>query len=98
MTKNAIIVFTRNPELGKCKTRLAKTLGDQVALNIYKHLLQHTANVVKHIEANRYVFYSVEINHDDIWCSEFFNKKLQYGRDLGERMQHAFEDLVRFWI
>ncbi|PIV97807.1 MAG: glycosyltransferase, partial [Flavobacteriaceae bacterium CG_4_10_14_3_um_filter_31_253] len=28
MTKNCILIFTRNPELGKVKTRLAKTIGD----------------------------------------------------------------------
>ena len=27
-SKSALIIFTRNPELGKCKTRLAKTIGN----------------------------------------------------------------------
>ena len=48
---NALIIFTRNPELGKCKTRLAKAIGDEEALKIYKHLLQHTANVAKKVDA-----------------------------------------------
>ncbi|MCD2257761.1 TIGR04282 family arsenosugar biosynthesis glycosyltransferase [Psychroserpens luteolus] len=94
MTKNALIVFTRNPELGKCKTRLAKTLGDQSALDIYKYLLQHTANVAKGVQVDRYVFYSVDINYDDIWSSNFFSKKLQKGEDLGERMDNAFKELL----
>ena len=37
-SKNALIVFTRNPELGKVKTRLAATIGNQSALEIYKLL------------------------------------------------------------
>lgn len=94
MTKNALIIFTRNPELGKCKTRLAKTLGDQAALNIYKHLLQHTAHVATHVPASRYVFYSEEINTNDIWSSDVFVKKLQQGIDLGERMHNAFKELL----
>lgn len=93
MTKNALLIFTRNPKLGKCKTRLAKTVGDQSALDIYKYLLKHTANVAKHVNANRYVFYSEMINPDDIWETAHFNKKLQTGINLGERMELAFEEL-----
>lgn len=91
--ETALIVFTRNPELGQCKTRLAKTLGDQSALDIYKYLLQHTANVSKHVNADRYVFYSEDINQDDIWNTTHFIKRLQKGKDLGERMHNAFEEL-----
>jgi glycosyltransferase A (GT-A) superfamily protein (DUF2064 family) len=42
MSKNLVMVFTRNPELGKVKTRLAKTIGDSNALKVYKYLLDHT--------------------------------------------------------
>ncbi|WP_299273283.1 TIGR04282 family arsenosugar biosynthesis glycosyltransferase [uncultured Psychroserpens sp.] len=94
MTESALIIFTRNPELGKCKTRLAKTLGDQSALDIYKYLLQHTANIAKKTEADRYVFYSESINYNDIWSNDFFNKKLQNGSDLGMRMLNAFNELL----
>lgn len=93
MNKNALIIFTRNPELGKCKTRLAKTLGDKAALKIYKYLLQHTANITKNVNVDRFVFYSETINYDDIWNAKFFNKKLQTGSHLGERMQNAFKTL-----
>lgn len=89
----ALIIFTRNPELGKCKTRLAKSVGDEEALNIYKHLLKHTANVAKTINADRYVFYSEDIQQNDLWDNNFFNKALQHGNDLGERMEHAFKML-----
>jgi rSAM/selenodomain-associated transferase 1 len=91
--KNALVIFTRNPELGKCKTRLAKVIGDKSALEIYKYLLQHTANVSKEVDADRFVFYSESIQDNDIWDDSFFNKKLQYGNDLGERMQNAFQQL-----
>ena len=39
-SKNLLLIFTRNPELGKCKTRLAATVGDENALEIYKFLLK----------------------------------------------------------
>lgn len=94
-TKNALIIFTRNPELGKCKTRLAKTIGDEAALEVYTFLLQHTANVSKEVVADRFVFYSEKIITNDIWQLEYFNKMLQSGSDLGERMQNAFETLLQ---
>jgi len=89
--ENALIIFTRNPELGKCKTRLAKSVGDKEALKIYRYLLQHTADVSKSVTAERFVFYSKNIQQNDIWGTTYFHKILQHGDDLGERMQHAFE-------
>jgi hypothetical protein len=95
MPENALIIFTRNPELGKCKTRLAKSIGDENALEIYKFLLQHTANVAKEVKADKFVFYSENIIHKDIWEPTVFNKELQNGHDLGERMQNAFSLLFK---
>ena len=95
MSKNALIVFTRNPELGKCKTRLAKAIGDKNALDVYRYLLQHTANVTLKVDASCYVFYSETISQNDIWESNHIHKKLQNGNNLGERMQNAFDELFR---
>ena len=93
-SKNALIIFTRNPELGKCKTRLAKTIGDEAALEIYKHLLKHTASVSETVNADKFVFYSENIKKDDIWNASHFKKKLQNGSNLGERMENAFTELL----
>ncbi|SFN38772.1 hypothetical protein SAMN04487989_10198 [Bizionia echini] len=94
-SKSALIIFTRNPELGKCKTRLAKTIGNESALEIYKHLLKHTAETAKNVSVDRYVFYSEAIQKEDIWNSDFFKKKLQEGSDLGGRMENAFSELFQ---
>lgn len=93
-SKNALIIFVRNPELGKCKTRLARTIGEEKALEIYKQLLQHTASIAKDIKADRYVFYSEHIKRDDLWDTRIFRKKLQQGNDLGERMYNAFTEVL----
>ena len=91
MTKNLSIVFVRNPELGKVKTRLAKTITDKKALNIYILLLRHTESVLQKVSSDKVVYYSEEIQNNDLWSDRCFQKKLQKGNDLGERMQHAFE-------
>ena len=36
MSNPLIMVFVRNPELGRVKTRLAKSIGDQAALELQK--------------------------------------------------------------
>jgi len=89
--ENLLLIFTRNPELGKCKTRLAAKLGDQTALDIYQFLLQHTANLTRKVNAKKQVYYSEAIWHNDIWDPAVYEKKLQEGHDLGERMAAAFE-------
>ncbi|MGV8813048.1 MAG: TIGR04282 family arsenosugar biosynthesis glycosyltransferase [Gelidibacter sp.] len=93
-SKKALIIFTRNPELGQCKTRLAKMIGDVNALEVYKYLLNHTASISKDIKADRYVFYSEKIKNEDLWDSNIFRKKLQKGDDLGARMSNAFSELL----
>ncbi|ALM08059.1 glycosyltransferase [Sediminicola sp. YIK13] len=90
--KNLLLIFTRNPELGKCKTRLAAKVGDHTALKIYTFLLEHTHNVTKEVKATREVHYSEEIWENDIWENTLYHKKIQQGKDLGERMLNAFND------
>ena len=87
-----MLIFTRNPELGKVKTRLAKDVGDEAALAIYKFLLDHTVAVTKNLVSDKEVYYSEEIHHNDIWNPEEFTKKLQQGEDLGDRMKNAFAE------
>jgi len=90
--KNLILIFTRNPELGKCKTRLAKTIGDENALTIYKILLQHTADVIEQIDCDKAVYYSVKVRDNDIWDNTIYQKHQQHGNNLGLRMQNAFNN------
>lgn len=90
-SKNLIITFTRNPELGKCKTRLAKTVGNKAALRVYTYLLQHTEKVIKQVNADKAVYYSEKIMVNDLWDATEFQKHHQVGQDLGERMLKAFE-------
>ncbi|HYU25440.1 MAG TPA: glycosyltransferase, partial [Thermoanaerobaculia bacterium] len=37
---NRLLVFARLPELGKVKTRLARDLGDERALQVYEAMLR----------------------------------------------------------
>lgn len=85
-----LLVFTRNPELGKVKTRLAKGIGEQAALDVYITLLKHTENVLRKINCDKRVSYSVRVRHNDLWDNVIYQKKAQTGANLGARMQNAF--------
>ncbi|WP_420603990.1 TIGR04282 family arsenosugar biosynthesis glycosyltransferase [Flagellimonas sp.] len=90
--KNLLLIFTRNPELGKCKTRLASKVGDYAALEVYKFLLEHTVSVTQNLNMEKYVYYSESIWKNDVWDNTVYQKKLQNGNDLGMRMKQAFLD------
>ncbi|MBO2543993.1 TIGR04282 family arsenosugar biosynthesis glycosyltransferase [Salegentibacter sp. BDJ18] len=91
-TEALLIIFTRNPEPGKVKTRLATDVGDITAFKIYNFLLEHTVSVTKNLAVSKEVYYSEGIAQNDIWETEIFTKKLQQGEGLGERMKNAFEE------
>ncbi|MFI8378549.1 TIGR04282 family arsenosugar biosynthesis glycosyltransferase [Leeuwenhoekiella sp. NPDC079379] len=91
----ALLIFTRNPELGKVKTRLAAGVGDEAALEIYTFLLKHTVTITQNLTADKHVFYSEKIRSGDFWDDDKFTKKLQHGEDLGERMNKAFDEAFR---
>jgi hypothetical protein len=86
-----VIVFAKNPELGKCKTRLAVSIGDENTLAVYKTLIQYTAQVLSKLKEDCVVFYSEDIQTDDLWDDANFQKQVQSQGHLGNKMQAAFE-------
>ncbi len=91
---DALIIFVRNPELGKVKTRLAATLGQEKALEIYQQLLAHTLNVTKNIAVQKFVFYDGSILKQDLWRKNGYHQLLQKQADLGKKMHNAFETIL----
>lgn len=96
---NALIIFIKNPELSKVKTRLARTVGDTKALEIYRELLHITRENTKELFLTEgvvpYLFYSDFIDTHDEWSRDIFNKNVQSGADLGARMANAFKHILK---
>lgn len=90
--KNVLLIFIRNPELGKVKTRLARSLGDAEALRIYHILLEKTRAAALGAAAERHLFYTESVTQQDDWPTAMFEKRLQSTGDLGERMAAAFQE------
>jgi uncharacterized protein len=89
--KNLLMLFVRNPELGKVKTRLAASVGPETALDIYLHLLRHTRDITKDLPMDKVVYYAENVEEEDLWPRQYYQKKLQPDGDLGDRMKMAFE-------
>lgn len=96
-----LIVFVKNPVPGKVKTRVAATVGDEKAVEVYLELLTHTKAVItkwlaepdKKAQKRAVIYYGDYINPNDLWDDAHFLKKLQVSSpDLGRRMQAAFEE------
>jgi rSAM/selenodomain-associated transferase 1 len=89
-TRSLLIIFYRNPKMGRVKTRLAATVGQEKALQIFNKLSLHTKDITRTLEFDKIVFYSDAIDLIDIWPNAVYLKALQRGGDLGARMKHAF--------
>lgn len=94
---NHLIIFIKNPELGKVKTRLAKTVGEDNALYIYKLLIEHTYQISLPVNAEKHVYYSSFIENSDQFNDVIFRKNIQKGENLGERMANAIKDSLGNW-
>ena len=90
MAESTLIIFVKNPIPGTVKTRIARTVGDGQAVAVYRHLLRHTQEIARQLTCHRVVYYGDFINPDDGWNG--YDKRLQEGNDLGERMQEAFRE------
>ncbi len=94
VSEHALIIFVKNPVLGKVKTRLAQSVGNEKALRIYLELLKHTRKLVLPLPVTRYLFYSDYIVSSDDWEQQDFEKFLQEGTGLGDRMANAFRSVL----
>ncbi|MBF8965493.1 TIGR04282 family arsenosugar biosynthesis glycosyltransferase [Pontibacter sp. FD36] len=86
-----ILVFLKPFEAGYVKTRLAATVGDAVALDVYRHLVEHTLQQLRKLQpyADVVLCYSRQAANGQ-YISEF-PCLIQKGEDLGDRMLYALE-------
>lgn len=88
-SEKLLIVFVKNILLGKVKTRLAETIGDIGAFEVYKELVDITESETNRIEdVDVHIYFSHQVIASK-W--EGKQKFVQKGINLGERMKGAFE-------
>ena len=91
----ALILFLKNPIPGKTKTRLAATVGDDMALRMYDILVRWTHDQLIGLprRITCYLYYSESVMDQDVFEDDRFVKRTQRGADLGERMEKAFAEV-----
>ncbi|NND32370.1 MAG: glycosyltransferase [Saprospiraceae bacterium] len=89
---NALIIFLRLPELGKVKTRLARTIGEVQALEIYKQLIDITFGLIDHDHFTTYLYFDPDI--DQTLVPPNCEARIQSGDSLGVRMHRAFDEIL----
>lgn len=87
--KQLLLVFAKNIVLGKVKTRLAKDVGDVMAFNVYRRLVEITEQETLKLENTDLHIYFSDVVLNALWPNS--QKFVQQGADLGERMQQAFQ-------
>jgi|TARA_B110000503_G_scaffold142793_1_gene240964 uncharacterized protein len=92
MSKDVVAVFVKNLIPGTVKTRLAKDLGMDLAMEVYKELVGITAQATDFVKVDKCVYYSEYVELEDQFDDEKYNKHIQEGKELGQRMQNAFYD------
>lgn len=88
-----LLIFAKKPVPGQVKTRLARTMGNERATDIYRFLLEKTRQVALDTPMDRrWLFYADGVpDEDDGWPTDLFEKYAQCPGDLGERMADAFQ-------
>jgi len=80
-TRTKVVVFARTPRAGCVKTRLIPLLGEQGAARLHARLLHRALRTAR----------EARLGAVELWTAE----RRQRGRDLGERMLHAFAHCLR---
>ncbi len=89
-----LIIFAKEPIRGRVKTRLAKTLGEESILSLYKAFIKDTLLIAKSVKAEKKILAYESFGGAPEYLNEIsegFSLYEQKGCDLGERMSNAFD-------
>ena len=94
MKDRCILFLVRNPERGKVKTRLAATLGHNVARDLYRCFILDMLSGLESTGFPIMICYYPKDALDDVKgiVGEGYAFQPQYGEDLGERMKNGMAD------
>ncbi len=95
MEDRALIIFAKNPRLGKVKTRLAESLGEILALKVYIELLRITEDIVRSLPVTKYIYWDGGIPENQNYFSEDCIHRKQVNGDLGLKMGEAFSEVLK---
>ena len=97
MSDTALVVMARYPQVGTTKTRLARTIGDEEAVRLYRAFLTDLAQKFAGQARDLHWAYTPsEVDYLSFVATlaptlvEYMATFPQHGIDLGARLHHAF--------
>jgi rSAM/selenodomain-associated transferase 2/rSAM/selenodomain-associated transferase 1 len=93
--KKGLFMFLKYPEKGKVKTRLAQSVGDIKAVELYKEFVEELLAKLQKQNYDLHLFFTPTEREKEIkeWLDTDLPLHPQKGDDLGERMNHAFLEM-----
>jgi rSAM/selenodomain-associated transferase 1 len=90
-----LIIFAREPVPGRVKTRLAASIGDLAAAEIYEKMLRDVLKISRQLkDVSIVVFWDCEEKSlPDLAEKYRCRSRRQSGAELGQRMRAAFEEM-----
>jgi len=92
--KKCILFFVRAPEMGKVKTRLANVIGHDAALSLYMSFVADELDMLRGLFFDVIICFYPHAARKQLenWLNDQFYFMAQSGKDLGQRMENAFEE------
>lgn len=85
-------IFAKPPQPGLVKTRLIPDIGAEKATEVYRFCLEYTLAVARQSGLD-YQLFLTGPSDDPVFQDEPY--RLQKGADLGERMHHSLQEMLR---
>ena len=97
LLENILIIFVKYPQAGFVKTRLAKDIGKEEAVLLYRRFVEIILKRTDDMSFNRFIFYSPARKGRQIqkWLGYGLTTFAQKGNNLGERLSNAVGSTFR---
>ena len=93
LREDCLIVFAKEPRLGRVKTRLRTIFSDKQCLELYKAFLKDTDIIVRRASPSSLILAYDSLEAPPRYLKKIFKKYYFYkqeGANLGQRMHKAF--------
>lgn len=95
MENNAVIIFVKRPLSGYVKTRLAASIGEKHATELYRCMLADLAETLRKLACTKIICFTPDNAETQSELTNYFGKDniylAQKGETLGKRLIHAYE-------
>lgn len=92
---SCLLIFVKYPEKGKVKSRLARHIGQEAALNLYRNFVLDLLQTVRGTAHPFRICYDPPEAREEMmsWLGRDYLYMPQRGCDLGEKMKNALSDV-----